>query len=601
MSSVPTAVHGLAALYPGTIDGDAPSDDLVDALAFIDSSVAPETVVQAGYGAGLVALLVPLPLALTPLPLPGVLLCMVIAALLAVEAVHSFPYLLAALRRTRALGDTPNLIGRAVLRMQIQPATENAVRFAADTGLGPLSDSLAAHIKRSMGTPRSGLLSFADEWAEEFPAIRRSAALLATAQDAPEGERGRTLDRALAAILDGTRERMAEYTNRIQGPTTGLYAFGVMLPLALVALVPAAGMAGFSVSIWMFVLLYDIALPAALIVTSGWLLVNRPVAFPPPNVTRAHPDVPDSLWLPAGAGLAAGAAGYVGLVFAGRTIGGPGYLAPIAAFGLGIGSFLLLAFKPVAEVREYVREVEEHLVDALYIVGRRVDENEAVESAIAHAAERVPGETGEVFAAAAGLQRRLHTSVEAAFLGEYGALKDIPSPRARSTAALLSIAADEGQPAGRAIVSMADHLEELQEVESETRRQLSTVTGTLQNTAAFFGPLVGGATVGLAGGMSTEGIEAIGSAGGGAAASAAADAPGFGIGGGATDVTVLPADQLGLVVGVYILLLCLILVPLSVGLKNGLDRSLVGYVVGQSLVVATPVYVATVWIVGSVM
>lgn len=577
MSHAVTVVHGLARLYPWEAD---PSDALVDSLAFVGEPFPAETVVRAGFGGGVVTLLLSFPFLLVALPAHVALLLASTLAVGTIHAVHSLPRLLAALRRTRALGDTPNLVGRAVLRMQIQPALEPAVRFAARTGLGPLSDSLAAHIRRSMGTPRSGLRSFAEDWSDEFPAIQRSAALLATAADAPEGERGRTLDRALAAVLDGTREQMAEYTNAIRAPTTGLYAFGVMLPLALVALVPAVSMAGFSVSIWTFVLLYNLALPAALIAASVWLLVNRPVAFPPPEVTRSHPDVPDRLWLPIGSGVAVGAAGYLVVGHGAPAFGGPGYLAPIAALGFGTGTLLLLAYRPVAKVREHVREVEENLVDALYLIGRQVDESEAVESAVAYAADGVPGETGNVLGEAAGLQRRLHLSVEEAFLGEHGALKHVPSPRAHGTAALLSIAADEGQPAGRAIVSMAEHLKELQEVENETQRQLSKVTGTLQNTAALFGPLIGGATVGLSGMISTEGVQ---------------QPPG------GNDITTLPTDQIGLVIGVYVLCLCLILVPLSVGLKNGLDRSLIGYALGQSLLLATPVYIGSVYLVGTLV
>ena len=580
-----TVVHGLASLYPYEVET---SDELADSLSFLQSEFRAETVVRAGYGAGMVSLFALVPLVLSPLPLPAVGLLMLLFPLGVIHGVHSAPHVLADLRRTRALGDTPNLIGRAVLRMQIQPATENAVRFAAETGRGPLAESLSAHIDRSIGTPRTGLTSFADEWAEEFPAIRRSAALLVTAQDAPEGERGRTLDRALSAILDGTRNQMAEFTSAIQGPTTALYAFGVMLPMALVALIPAATLAGYPVSIWVFVVLYNLTLPLILLAASAWLLTRRPVAFPPPQVTRAHPDVPDRVTQPLLIGLGVGGFAFGLLHFAGllgsvpplapaASILGPvSHLGPIVGIGLGLGSFLLAAYQPIKDVRDYVRDVEEHLVDALYLVGRQVDEDEAVESAIAHAGDRVPEETGEVFDDAAGIQRRLRTSVHAAFLGDYGALKDIPSPRAEGTASLLSIAADEGQPAGRAIVSMADHLEELQEVEGETKRALATVTNTLEHTASFFGPMVGGATVGLAGGMVGEGAAA-------------------------ADVEPMPVEPLGVVVGVYVITLCFILTALSIGLRHGLDRSLVGYKIGQSLVFAVPIYAMTLYIVGSIM
>ena len=555
-----TLIRNLAALYPYDVDG---SDDLVDSLSFIDAPHDDETVIRAGYGAGILGALIPLPLLMTSAPLTFVLFFVLVTPVAAIHAIHSLPHLQAAFRRTEALGDTPNLVGRAVLRMQVQPALESAVRFAAETGRGPLAASLNGHVDRSMGTADTGLLSFAEEWAEWFPALRRSSHLLATAQDAPEGERARTLDRALSAVLTGTRNQMADFTASIRAPTTALFAFGIMIPLALIALVPAVPMVGFSVNIWIIVLLYNVVLPACLVAASLWLLVRRPVAFPPPKVSHEHPDVPDRLWLRGLWGVIAGASGYaITVTF------GPAHLAPVIGLGLGLGAGLLAIFGPILEVRNYVRDVEEHLTDALYIVGRQVAEGESVESAVELAAERVPAETGEVFEHASGVQRRLHTGVEAAFLGEYGALRDVPSPRARGTAALLAIAADEGKPAGRAIVSMADHLEELDEVEAKTKRSLEQVTGTLDNTAAYFGPLVAGATVAMAAMMSSEDM----------------------VGTADLDAAAFPAESLAIVVGVYLLTLCFILVPLSIALRYGLDRALFGYHIGRALVASMVLY-----------
>ncbi|WP_440766807.1 secretion system protein [Natronorubrum sp. DTA7] len=553
-------IQKLAALYPYDVDG---SDDLVDSLSFIDSPHDDETVIRAGYGAGIVGALLPLPLLVTSAPLTFVLFFVLVTPVAAIHAIHSLPHLQAAFRRTEALGDTPNLVGRAVLRMQVQPALESAVRFAAETGRGPLADSLDGHIDRSIGTADTGLLSFAEEWAEWFPALRRSSHLLATAQDAPQGERARTLDRALSAVLTGTRNQMAEFTAAIRAPTTALFAFGIMIPLALIALVPAVPMVGFAVNIWIVVLLYNVVLPACLVAASLWLLVRRPVAFPPPKVSRDHPDVPDRLWMRGLWGVIAGASGYaITVTF------GPAHLAPIIGLGFGLGAGLLAVFGPILEVRNYVRDVEEHLTDALYIVGRQVAEGESVESAVELAADRVPAETGEVFEHASGVQRRLHAGVEAAFLGEYGALRDVPSPRAHGTAALLATAADEGKPAGRAIVSMADHLEELDEVEAKTKRSLEQVTGTLDNTAAYFGPLVAGATVAMAAMMSGEDM----------------------VGTADLDAAAFPAESLGIVVGVYLLTLCFILVPLSIALRYGLDRALFGYHIGRALVTSMALY-----------
>jgi hypothetical protein len=130
---------------------------------------------------------------------------------------------------------------------------------------------------------------------------------------------------------------------------------------------------------------------------------------------------------------------------------------------------------------------------------------------------------------------------------------------------LLGIAAREGRPAGRALVETADHLTDLRRVEASARRDLARVTSTLGNTAAFFGPLVGGTTVALADSVGT--------------------AP-------TLDGSVPETAPLAVAVGVYVLLLAAVLTALSTGLVRGLDRATIGYRVGAALCAATVTYLA---------
>ncbi|WP_435345406.1 hypothetical protein [Haloarchaeobius sp. HRN-SO-5] len=558
----------------------SPSEEVSRSLRFLGSGLAAEAVVRAGYVFGGLLALAGTGLAvvadLSPTTVP------IVAAALGLggtHAVHAAPGSLAAARRTAALGDAPDLVGRAVLRMHVEPTAERAAAFAATTDDGPLAASLAAHVRRARGAPGTGLGSFADEWGDRFPALRRALHLVDAAADAPAGERARTLDRAMTAVTRGTRDRMAEFGARIQGPATGVYAFGVLLPLALVAVLPAARVAGVPVTVGALVFVYDVALPLCLLGASAWLFARRPVAFPPPSVPRSHPDVPDRPWRALASGIG------VGLTSAAvAVLVAPAWTPPLVGPAVGAGVALAVRYRPVAAVRDHARAVEADLVDALYLVGRRVAEGTAVESAVDRAAAEVEGATGEAFAAAAHRQRQLRTSVDDAFVGEHGALVDVPSPRARSTAALLGLAADEGAPAGRAVVSMADHLADLQALERDCKHDLASVTGTLSSTATTFGPVVAGATVALAEGMAVDG-GSVGLSGDAAA----------------TGVPPLPVAELGLVVGVYVCLLAVVLTTLSTGLRHGLDRALVGVRVGRALPTAVAVYVGSVVAAGAVV
>lgn len=559
-------IRRLARLYPWDVSA---SDDLDRALGFLGTDLTPATVVRAGYGAALACVpLVVVAVTLAPRgvgPLLGVVGLGALAAL--THSIHAGPRVLATARRTRALGAAPALVSRAVLRMRIEPAVETAATFAAETGDGPLAASLRSHVRRAVGTPRSGLTSFTDEWREWFPTVRRSLLLVEAAGTAPAGERERTLDRGLDAVLDGTRDRMAEFANSLQGPATALYAFGVLLPLALVALLPAARAAGLAVPLPVVVCLYDLFLPGVVLAASVWLLVRRPVTFPPPTVGRDHPALPSRRWPPYAAGLLLAV---VGATAAARFVANwTGLLVAVGGFG---GTALVGRYRPIKAVRDRVRAVEDGLADALYHIGRRVSEGRAVEAAIASAADEVTDETGAVLRAGARQQRQLKVGVREAFLGDHGALATVPSTRARSTATLLALAAREGRPAGSAIVAMADHLDELGDVERDARHEISLITSTLANTASVFAPMVAGATVALADGMQFSGELA------------AAGGPSTG--------------ELGLAVGAYVLVLAVLLSTLSTGLARGLDRALVGYRVGWTLFVATATYVATFHAVG---
>jgi Flp pilus assembly protein TadB len=447
--------------------------------------------------------------------------------------------------------------------MRIRPTAEGAAGFAAETD-GRLGDRLADHVARARGTPLSGLGAFADTWRERFPAFHRSLTLVEAAAAAPPEERDRTLDRSMDAILDGTRDRATEAADSLRGPSTAVYAFGVLLPLALVSVLPAAGAAGLEATLSVIVALYDIVLPAGLLCVGGWLLAKRPVAFPP---TPAGEDTARPLFA-AGAAAVVGGSGWLGA----RTVFAP-WTPPLAAIGFGIGTGLLVRYRPVVTIRKRTDELEETLPDALYLVGRRVSDGIAVERAVADAAEELEGIAGETFAAAARRQRQLRVGVETAFIGEHGALAGVPSQRAESAARLLGMAAGAGPPAGRALVETADHLDELQRVEREARRSLGHVTSTLSNTAAFFGPLVGGATVALADSVgTTEALD-----------------------GGAPETA-----GLGLAIGVYVLLLAVILTGISTGLQRGLDRATVGYRVGAGLCTATVTYLVAVTVTGTI-
>jgi hypothetical protein len=560
-------VVALSRLYPWAVD---PSEELTQSLRFLGWTVDADRLVRAGYGAGgLVGGLCVVAIVIVPASIrPVVGLGAVATALGVTHAIHSLPQLWATARRTSALGAAPDLVARAVLRMRLSPTPERAAAFTARSGDGLLATDLKRHIQQAQTTADSGLVSFGDAWADQFPSLRRSFALVAAAGSTPAHDRGRLLDRALAVVLEGASEQMRSFAAQIRTPVTALYAFGILLPIALVALLPAAGVVGVVVTPLTVVLVYNLVLPLVLVVASTWLLARRPIAFPPPDVTTAHPDVADRTGVALLAGLCTGTAG---ALVAAQVV--PWWGMPVAGAGLGCGVALWLRYRSVVSVYDRLERIEAGLPDALTLVGRRVANGRAVETALVQAADELNDATGEVLRAGVTRQRQLQICVSEAFLGGGGALKTVPSRRVRGSMALLALAGEEGRPAGSALLALGEHLDDLQRIESKARHSLDHVCQTLWSTGVIFGPLVAGATVGLADSMGTN--ELVDGAG--------------------------QLTWLGGPVGLYVLVLAVLLSALSTGLTRGVDSALVGYRSGRALVGATVTYLGSYLVVGGLV
>ncbi|MFB6103481.1 MAG: hypothetical protein ABEJ57_00150 [Halobacteriaceae archaeon] len=473
------------------------------------------------------------------------------------------PRWLATAHQTSALGDLPDLVGFAVLRMRIDPTPERAATFAARHARGPLATSLAEQVRHARGTPEDGWTAFGRTWRDDAPTLPRAIALLRAAGHAPAADRPRLLESALTVVLEGTKDRMATYATALRGPTTGLYAFGVVLPLATIGALPTLRAAGIPLEVTSLAILYDILLPAALALAGAWLVGRRPAAFPPAAVGATHPDLPARgrhllLVVPATALLTTVV---TVLVY-------PAWTPPLVVPAVTIGIALLTWTRPLTTIRERTRAIEAGIPAALTVVGQHLQRGAPPETAVADAATLLADPTGSVFGRAATIHDRLGVDLETAFLGEDGALANLPSPRLHAAATLLIVAGREGRHGGQVLIEVADHLDALTTVQQDARRELAGIVGTLRSTACCFAPIIGGATVALAARIGGAGL--------------------------ARSVTTVDTGALALVVGIYVLALGTILAALATALEHGLDAALLGEHVGYALVAAATIYPTTV-------
>ncbi|AOW80641.1 type II secretion system transmembrane protein [Halodesulfurarchaeum formicicum] len=456
--------------------------------------------------------------------------------------------------RIRAVGAAPDLIAFVILQLKLTPSLERGADFATGAVNGRLSRSLAAHRITAVSGDRA-FETFGAEWAPYAPSLRRASTLLGVAMDAPAERRAETLADALEAVLEGTRERVVEFSTAIRGPAMGIYAFGVMLPLALVGLLPVLSSTGGGVSMVALAVAYDLLVPLGLIASGVWLWARRPA-------------IADSAF---DRGLLAHGTSWVTVVLAGlgaailatpgATVLGPSWVGPIVAVGASLGTALFVWLRPIVEEQDRLDELAARLPDVLAVAGQRLEAGAPLERTLPAIGQRFDGPIGDLFEA--GATRRLQSGepVEAALLGPDGVVAELSRKRVRAATSLLVTAGEYGPEGGATLQTVGSYLGELFAVEREARRELAQTTSTLRQTAVVFAPAIAGVTVALATGMN------------------AAEA-GY-------TIEVAP---LGRVVGIYVLLLAAILPSLSVVLARGFDPVRMGFQSGIALGVSSLVY-----------
>ncbi|MBU4220640.1 MAG: hypothetical protein KKA10_03300, partial [Euryarchaeota archaeon] len=146
------------------------------------------------------------------------------------------------------------------------------------------------------------------------------------------------------------------------------------------------------------------------------------------------------------------------------------------------------------------------------------------------------------------------------------------------------------EAAGMAIIKLADHLKELQEVEDNIKRSLYDVTSTMRATAMIFAPLIGGVTLAL-----SEVIQKI-------LLNISKEAQllpeEFDFGGMMKDAGTgmtqsVPSDTFLLIIGLYMVILVIILTRFAGGIEYGGDKPQFMYDIGQMLPMSILVFTIT--------
>ena len=443
--------------------------------------------------------------------------------------VFTFPKSYARYKQIHSLGDIPEILSYLVMYLKLVPNLENSVKFAASES----STTLAYDLRKLLWDMQirvyhgvnDALSNFANRWGRISEYFKRSLHLIqSSVQQKDDATRTITLDRALDVSLDGTKETMNGFANRLHQPTVILYSVGIMIPLSLVAMLPAAGLVGMRITILQIFLLYDVILPMFVYFYTRKILLSRPAAFNPSTIPSTHPDLvnidkPRRLCVALVVGTVVSLPGFFFLSIPYFLKEGSPHVVidfirdnqglhaffPVTLFFIwgvatAVSIYCLGVYRPYKKIRDEVKQMEKEFSDALYILGKRISEEKSPEESFAYTAQTMQGTLiADVFRQTSYNLIAMHTNIhEALYSPEFGALKFVYSDRMKAIFRLFVEGTQKSQQAVSAsLIRIADHLKQLQDVEKKITDMLYELSSTLQSTVAVFAPLIAGVTLAI--------------------------------------------------------------------------------------------------------
>ncbi|MCK5346074.1 MAG: hypothetical protein KAR20_21835, partial [Candidatus Heimdallarchaeota archaeon] len=404
------------------------------------------------------------------------------------------------------------------------PNLERSVRFAATESTTSLAQDFQKMLWDMQIRVHHGindaLTHFASQWGNWSDHLKRSLHLIRSSINEPdEAQREITLNKALDVGLEGTRDLMNEFAQKLHQPTMIIYSLGIMIPLAIIAMLPAAGLIGLQITIFQMFFIYDIILPIIIFLYMRKILISRPATFNPPKIPTDHPDIAHinkqkHFFIAVILGFIISIPGFLSLFFPmispylgflGNSFDQINNIVPLTltimwGIAIAVAYYSYSIYHPTKKIRDTIKHMEKEFSDALYIMGKRIGDEKSPEESFLYTARNMEGsDIASLFSQTGYNLTAIHTTLDQAlFNTEYGSLKHIYSERIRAIMRLFVEGIKKSQQSvSVSLVKLADHLKELQLVESKIKETLSTLTATLSSTAAFFAPMIAGVTLSI--------------------------------------------------------------------------------------------------------
>jgi len=206
-----------------------------------------------------------------------------IAAIL-IKPLGELPNFLANNWRLKASNQMVLCIFYVVTYMRHTSNLENAIRFAADHLMPPLSLDLKKVIwdveTEKYDSIKDSLDQYLETWKKwnlEF--IEAFHLIEGSLYEGSESRRLSTLDKSLDVILEETYEKMLHYAQNLKSPMTMLHMIGVILPILGLVILPLIVSFMPEVKWYHIATLYNIALPIGVYYLGKTILSKRPTGY----------------------------------------------------------------------------------------------------------------------------------------------------------------------------------------------------------------------------------------------------------------------------------------------------------------------------------
>ncbi|MFW3145964.1 MAG: hypothetical protein ACMUIE_04045 [Thermoplasmatota archaeon] len=385
-------------------------------------------------------------------------------------------------------------VRRMAAFLEVNPSLQNAVRatqVSLPDGeqriLGPLIWS-----PFTTGAPFSEVFTeYTADWRSRSAHIGEALSSLGASVSEKDSEKVSISARRTINTFDkATRDRIREYSRSLGGPTTALFAVGVMLPLMLAILIPLMGLSA-SRTIMIGALLW-VVIPMGIISYGNSLVGRRPLRRHDQGgrVPFSFTFVPLYLLEMLGGILILTAVLLGGPESFFRSISNMLPLDPVSLRFLAgfVGASLMVASvigsltHGEGGMMTRDRELRSRAPRAAGIIGMHVQDGLSFPAALRRVASSAEGD-----------ELRMPPYLP----GDMGYIDMLPPHLADTLRSAEQFSRSGPEAGGRAIKALSSHLEELNRMEIDLGSRIRASIGQMGMTASLFAPLMVGSSVGI--------------------------------------------------------------------------------------------------------